>query len=200
MMIMILIGIVIGFLGYLMINNINLSVIEIGAQNKRQQLAAFIALTLLFESFYCFCSLYFLQFLMQYPGLIVTAQYLSVAFLFFIGLWSLFEKTKDRAQFRSNVIKRGYWSVFIHPQQIPFWFFWGIILINKHYLQTDVSSLLVFTLANVVGCFLILICYACYGNKIISLLNVQRRHLKNLVGIICIASACFLLYDIFRAA
>ena len=194
----ILIGILIGFLGYLMINNINLSVIEITAQKKRRKLVFFLFLTLLFEGIYCFFSLYCLQFLMNYPTVILIAQYISVAFLFVIGLWSLFEKVKTSAQITDNIIKRGYWSIFIHPQQIPFWFFWGIILIKKEYLQTNTASLFLFTLANSVGCLLILACYARFGNKIISMLNVQKSHLKNIVGIICIVSGFFLLYDIWK--
>ena len=199
-MIIILIGIAIGFLGYVMVNNINLSIIEIKGQNKKTKLTVFIFLTLLLECIYCFFSLYGLQFLMAYPSIILAAQYVSVAFLFILGLWSLLEKPKNQNQMRDNIIRRGYWSIFVHPQQIPFWFFWGIILIKKQYLQTDTFSLIIFSLANAAGSLLILLGYAAYGNKIISMLNVKRNHLKNLVGIVCLSSACFLLYDILKAA
>lgn len=199
-MIILLIGIAIGFMGYLMVNNINLSIIEIKGENKKTKLTIFIILALLLECIYCFFSLYGLQFLMDYPTIILTAQYVSVAFLFILGLWSLLEQPKNQTQMRENIIRRGYWSIFVHPQQIPFWFFWGIILIKKEYLHTDSLSLIVFALANAAGSLLILLGYAAYGNKIISMLNVKRKHLKNLVGIVCLSSACFLLYDILKAA
>lgn len=191
-----LIGLLIGFLGYVMINSINLSVIEISYQNKKRQLMFFIFLTLLFESFYCFFSLYCLQFLMTYPKVILMAQYVSVAFVFLIGFYTLFEKVKDAAQQQQNIIRRGYWSIFVHPQQIPFWFFWGIVLIKKSYLQTNNLSLVLFTLSNALGALIILFLYAYFGNRIIALLNLNRKYLKNIVGIICIASGFFLLYDI----
>jgi threonine/homoserine/homoserine lactone efflux protein len=192
------IGILIGFLGYLMINNINLAVIELQLRGNKAELACFIFLTLLFECLYCFFSLYCLQCLMDYPKIILTAQYSSILFLLFIGFWSLFEKVKSNTQMEQNMIRRGYWSVFVHPQQIPFWFFWGIILIKKNYLHTDHLSLLLFTLSNAAGSLLVLLCYTRYGNKMIRMLNVQKKHLKNIVGIICIASAGFLLYDVLQ--
>lgn len=191
-----LIGFLIGFLGYVMINSINLSVIEISYQNKKRKLLFFIFLTFLFESLYCFFSLYGLQFLMTYPKVILMAQYVSVAFVFLIGFYTLFEKVNDAEQQQQNIIRRGYWSIFVHPQQIPFWCFWGIFLIKKSYLQTNIFSLLFFTLSNALGALIILVLYAYFGNKIIALLNLNRKYLKNFVGIICIASGFFLLYDI----
>ena len=44
---------------------------------------------------------------------------------------TLFEKVNDAEQQQQNIIRRGYWSIFVHPQQIPFWCFWGIFLIKK---------------------------------------------------------------------
>ncbi|MBL7713470.1 MAG: hypothetical protein JNL13_13445 [Chitinophagaceae bacterium] len=192
------IGILIGFLGYVMINNINLAVIELQARGSRVQLWVFIFLALLLECVYCFFSLYCLQCLMAYPQIILAAQYSSIAFLLIIGCWTLFERVKSNVQLQDNIIRRGYWSVFVHPQQIPFWFFWGILLIKKEYLRTDSLSLLFFSLSNVFGSMLVLLCYTRYGNRIIKVLRVQKKHLKNIVGIICIASAGLLLYDVLQ--
>lgn len=194
-----LIGIFIGLIGYVMVNNINLSIIEISGQGKPLKLCLFIGMTLLMEGVYSFCSLYGLKMLMDYPIIISVAQYLSVAFLFIIGFAGLFERKSSEAVMQQNLIRRGYWSIFIHPQQIPFWFFWGIILIKKDLLQTNVPALILFSLANMLGAFIILYCYAKFGAKIVSKLNVKRKQLKNLVSIICIISGGFLLYDIFVA-
>lgn len=194
-----LIGILIGFVGYVMISNINLSIIEISNQNKHRRLIVFIALVLIFECIYCFFSLYCLQLLMAYPKIILAAQYISIAFLFILGVWSLAEKSKTQTEMQENIIRRGYWSIFVHPQQIPFWFFWGIILIKKQLLQTDTSALIYFAVANAAGSFLVLMLYAKFGNKLISLLKLNRKTLKNIVGIICIGSAILLLIDILKA-
>ncbi|HTN17688.1 MAG TPA: hypothetical protein VL092_08410 [Chitinophagaceae bacterium] len=197
-MTILVIGILIGFLGYAMINNINLAVIELQERGSKVQLWVFIALALLLECAYCFFSLYCLQCLMAYPQIILAAQYISIGFLLIIGCWTLFEKTKNSMQLQDNIIRRGYWSVFVHPQQVPFWFFWGILLIKKEYLHTDSLCLLLFSLSNALGSLLVLLCYTRYGNRIIRVLNVQKKHLKNIVGIICIASAGILLYDVLH--
>lgn len=197
-MTIIVIGLLIGFLGYAMINNINLAVIELQTRGNRVQLVVFIFLALLLECVYCFCSLYCLEYLMQYPQIILAAQYISIGFLLIIGCWTLFERVKNKVQLQDNIIRRGYWSVFVHPQQIPFWFFWGILLIKKEYLHTNSLSLLLFTLANALGSLLVLLCYTRYGNRIIKVLKVQKKQLKNIVGIICIVSAGLLLYDVLQ--
>lgn len=197
-MLIFLIGVLIGCIGYLMVNNINLAVMELSAREKTAQLCWFIFLTLLFELIYCYFSLYGLNLLMQYRMVITITQYISVVFLLLLGFWSLFEKNKDEAELRTNIIRRGYWSVIVHPQQVPFWFFWGILLIGKNYLKTDNLSLFVFGIANAIGTLFTLMAYSRYGNRIMELLRLRRGQLKNLVGVICILSSFFLLYDILK--
>jgi hypothetical protein len=194
---MIIAGILIGFWGYLMVGNINLSIVELSTHEVKQKLIQFITFTILFESLYCFVTLYCLQLLMAFPTIIHIARYASVVFLFFIGFWSILEKNNSAVPFHANIVRRGYWSMIIHPQQISFWFFWGIILIQKGVLHIDVFSVFLFTIANAIGVFLILLCYACYGKKIFFYLNLNRKQLKFFVGIICISSALLLLRTMF---
>lgn len=198
-MTVILIGFLIGIWGYLIVGNINLSVIELADKKNNWWLLFFITLAILFEFFYCFFTLYALQYLMDFPSVIRIAQYTSIVFLLVIGFWSLLEKVKTPVQQRSNIIRRGYWSIIIHPQQIPFWFFWGILLIEKQWLTTGFWSLFSFSLANSIGGLITLSCYAFFGNKIIKMLNLKRRTIKNFVGIVCIISAVILIADIFRS-
>lgn len=198
-MMIILIGLLIGIWGYLIVGNINLSVIELSEKKNSRWLIFFIALAILFEFLYCFFTLYALQYLMDFPTVISIAQYTSVAFLLIIGFWSLLEKVKTPKELSRNIIRRGYWSIVVHPQQIPFWFFWGIILMDKEWLSTSTGSLIGFSLANSIGGLLILICYAFFGSKIIKMLNLNRRVIKNFVGVVCIISAIILIVDMFKA-
>lgn len=198
-MMIILIGFLIGIWGYLIVGNINLSVIELSDKKNNRWLIFFITLAILFEFLYCFFTLFALQYLMDFPTVISIAQYTSVAFLLVIGFWTLFEKVKTPKELSRNIIRRGYWSIVVHPQQIPFWFFWGIILMDKEWLSTSTASLIGFSVANSIGGLLILICYAFFGSKIIKMLNLNRRVIKNFVGVVCIISAIILIVDMVKA-
>jgi len=198
-MLMISMAFIAGFSGYLMIGNINLSVLELSTEGKRTQLVQFIFVTLLFEILYSFFTLYVLQLLMDYPMVVMIAQYATIAFLFFIGFWSLLEKKVSEQKIHQNIVKRGYWSVIVHPQQISFWFFWGIILMQKGVLKQDALSIATFSFINTLGAFAMLICYSLFGNKLKDLLRLNFVQLKNIVGVFCILSAIYLLYDILSA-
>ena len=131
-----------------------------------------------------------MQYLMIYPKVIIIAQYIAIAFLLILGFWALFEKPKDIETERKNIIRRGYWSAIIHPQQVPFWLFWGIILIENQIINGDIGSLLFFAAFNVLGAFCMLMIYVVYGNKLISLIKLNLHIIKKIVGIICLGAAC----------
>ncbi len=191
------ISFLLGFWGYLMIANINLAVLELAKHGTRIQLSRFLIFCLIFEFIYCFGSLYFLNFLKIYPFVILIAQYIAIVFLLIIGLWAFFERPKGIITERKNIIKRGYWSFIVHPQQIPFWLFWGILLMEKNVITTDVVTLLFFAAFNILGAFCMLMCYVLFGNKLISLIKLKLTFIKKLVGVLCVVTAIYMMIDIW---
>ena len=140
-----------------------------------------------------------MQYLMIYPKVIIIAQYIAIAFLLILGFWALFEKPKDIETERKNIIRRGYWSAIIHPQQVPFWLFWGIILIENQIINGDIGSLLFFAAFNVLGAFCMLMIYVVYGNKLISLIKLNLHIIKKIVGIICLVTALYMTWELFKS-
>ncbi len=194
-----IISFLLGFWGYLMVANINLGILELAKHGSKTALARYFAVILTFEFIYCFGSLYFMQYLMIYPKVILVAQYIAIAFLLILGFWALFEKPKDIETERKNIIRRGYWSAIIHPQQVPFWLFWGIILIENKIINGDIGSLLFFAAFNVLGAFCILMIYVVYGNKLISLIKLNLHIIKKIVGIICLVTALYMIWELFKS-
>lgn len=90
-----IISFLLGFWGYLMIANINLGILELAKHGSKTALTRYLVVILTFEFIYCFGSLYFMQYLMIYPKVILIAQYIAIAFLLILGFWALFEKSKD---------------------------------------------------------------------------------------------------------
>lgn len=192
------ISFLLGFWGYLMIANINLAVLELAKHGTRTQLTRYIVVCLFFEFVYCFGSLYFLNYLKIYPQVILIAQYIAIVLLLILGFWALLEKSKDIIIERKNIIRRGYWSIIIHPQQIPFWLLWGIFLMERNIISTDAVSLLFFAAFNIFGAFCMLMCYVMFGNKLISLIKLNLSVIKKVVGVLCIATAIYMMFDIWR--
>jgi hypothetical protein len=192
-------GLCTGFIGYLMVNNINLCLLELQRVNKRGQAFFFVFWVLLFEALYCIGSLRGMKFLLQFPSWVLIARIAAIAFLLVIGAWTLLEKGNEpEERLRKNIILRGYWSVFVHPQQIPFWLFWGLLLTDKGIMEAEDADFLILAVANSIGALLVLALYWLAGNQLIERFAVNRRFLKNLVGVICLISAAFLLADIIR--
>ena len=137
---------------------------------------------------------------MIYPKVILIAQYIAIAFLLILGFWALFEKPKDIEIERKNIIRRGYRSAIIRPQQVPFWLFWGIILIENQIINGDMGSLLFFAAFNVLGAFCMLMIYVVYGNKLISLIKLNLHIIKKIVGIICLVTALYMMWELFKSS
>lgn len=194
-----IISFILGFWGYLMISNINLALLELAKHGSKTAMIRYFIVILTFEFIYCFGSLYFLQYLRSYPMVILIAQYIAIAFLIILGFWAMFEKPKSIATERKNIIRRGYWSAIIHPQQVPFWLFWGIILVEKQIINGDIGSLLFFAAFNVFGAFCMLMLYVGFGNKLISIIKLNLHIIKKIVGLFCLLTALYMIWELFRS-
>lgn len=191
-------GLCTGLIGYLMVNNINLCLLELQRMQRLFAALIFLVCVLFGETVYCLASLSGMRFLLQYPIWVLAARILAIVFLLFIGVGSLLERSeiKHPDRFSRNMIRRGYWSVFIHPQQIPFWLFWGLLLLDRGILRPETGDFRQLAAANALGSFLSLVLYWFYGNRLIEYFSLKRSFLKNLVAVICLLSAAFLFADI----
>ncbi|MFY7965207.1 MAG: hypothetical protein ACOVO1_09950 [Chitinophagaceae bacterium] len=183
-----IIGIPIGFYGYLFPGNINLMILELYINKQFNKLLIVMGLVLLFESLYCFFTLHFLYKTninrTIFHNLEISAYLLTLA----MGLWMLFEKAKPKSSTSSNIY-RGIFSAVIHPQQIPFWLFIGVLFNGVINLSSSIASLVYFVLFNAIGTFLILMFYAYFGNKIIVTLNLRMNQINKVVGVVYIIIA-----------
>jgi hypothetical protein len=181
-----LIGIAIGFYGYLFPGNINLMVMYLYKEKKYTLLLFIFLLILLFESVYCFFVLFVLDEVnlsAQWYSAIETFAYLMTMGM---GLWMLFEKKSPKQAGRSNIY-RGIISIVVHPQQIPFWL---LIAVLFHDIIGS-KSLMSFIFFNAIGTGLILFAYAFLGNKLLQLINLNLRQINRIIGIFYILFSIF---------
>jgi hypothetical protein len=180
------VGIVIGFYGYLFPGNINLMVLELYRQRRYALLAGATTVVLAFESLYCFATLRLLDEIQASLGwfryLELAAYLLTIA----LGIWMFLEKKLEGKQF-SGTLYRGILSAILHPQQIPFWLFMGILFHDSIFETVGAWSLPIFVCCNLIGTLLILSIYAYAGAMLMQRLRIEIKTLNKIAGIVYIA-------------
>jgi len=188
---MILIGIPIGFYGYLFPGNINLMVLELYSTKKYQLLILMLALIVVFESMYCYVSLTFLKEIKGNIKFYSSVEIVSYLLIFIMGLWMLFEKRNNKTASHQNTISRGVISIIIHPQQIPFWVIAGVLVNRVVNVNIDVWTLSGFILFNAVGTLLAMLSYMFFGKKILEYFKFNITHINKAMGVVYILLALY---------
>lgn len=177
-----IIGIPVGFYGYLFPGNINLMVVDLYGAKRFKLLSFILTLIVVFESIYCGVSLTFLNTIKSNSSFYKLIEFISYALIFIMGLWMIVEKRNNKNVIHKNTIIRGVLSIVIHPQQIPFWVVAGV-LVNKA-VQLDLSSraLLLFILYNAIGTLLAMFTYMIFGKKLLNYLRLNISHVNKGMG------------------
>ena len=189
-----LIGILIGFYGYLFPGNINLMMIELYCSKRFSILIFSIFIVLICESIYCYFTLQLLDMIDDKNNWFRYVENFAYLVSFIMGLWMILETKSKSRNYNANIY-RGLLSAIIHPQQIPFWFFMGVILksiFNSSLNNFELSSFVIF---NAVGVFLILLLYATFGNRLLNFLNLKMSHINNFIGTLYILLAITSLFN-----
>jgi small neutral amino acid transporter SnatA (MarC family) len=177
-----IIGIPIGFYGYLFPGNINLMVVELYDTKKYKLLSIILLLIVFFESFYCGLSLTFLNVIKSHSGFYKSVEVVSYVLIFTMGVWMLVEKRNDKNSTHQNTIIRGVFSVVIHPQQIPFWVVAGV-LVNK-FIQFNINNpaSFYFIFYNAIGTLLAMFTYMIFGKKLLNYFKLNIAHINKAMG------------------
>lgn len=179
---MILIGIPIGFYGYLFPGNINLMVVDLYGTKKFKLLSLILTLIVVFESIYCGVSLTFLNTIKSNSGFYKSIELISYVLIFIMGLWMIVEKRNNKNAAHQITIIRGVFSIIIHPQQIPFWVVAGILVNKTVHLNIDSEALLLFILFNAIGTLLAMFTYMIFGKKLLDYFKLNISHINSVMG------------------
>lgn len=186
-----LIGIPIGFYAYLFPGNINLMMLQLHSEKRYRFLLFVFILALLFESLYCFLSLYFLSRFSPNLQVFKILEIVGYTLTMLMGFWMLFEKKYIRENKSQGNIYRGVFSIIIHPHQIPFWLFIGVLFHSILQNATNNWNLFFFVLCNTIGTGLILCTYAFFGKKILQFIHLNLNQINKIVGVSYISIAVY---------
>lgn len=179
---MIWIGIMTGFYGFLFPGNINLLMVQLYSTKRYMYLALAGLLVVIFETLYCYFTIRLLGNLKGNTTLFYYIE-ISVAVLALgMALWLLFER-KSAARTATKNIYRGFFSIVVNPQQIPYWFLAGTIFQDIIFNVNDQYSVHKFVVFNNIGVLLILTVYAILGEKLISVFKLKLHQINRIVGV-----------------
>lgn len=190
-----LIGIPIGFYGYLFPGNINIMVLDLYASKEYKMLIMILSLVVLFESAYCIGSLFYLNKIKATSPLFSTIEITSYLLVLAMGSWMLFEKRSGKGVSK-NTLYRGVLSTIIHPQQIPFWIIIGVIINPVMNFGMEISSTIAFIFCNAIGTLLVMTIYMVYGNRLMDYFKLKLNQLNMAIGILYILIALFSLSNL----
>jgi hypothetical protein len=178
----------IGFYGYLFPGNINLMVLDLYKSGRFYFLILIGILILLFESLYCYYTLFYLDALMINPELFRVIEIFAYTFTLGMGMWMITEKANPIKNSQNSVL-RGVISIIIHPQQIPFWLWMGILFGETIYLHPGEGPIAAFILFNALGTSLVIFLYSFLGNKILTFFNLRLYYLNKAAGFLYVIIA-----------
>lgn len=176
-----------GFVGYLPVGNINLTVVQLSVNATPRQKHFFIAFASFMEFVYCFFCLTGLEILLKQPDLVVFLNWSSVALFLLLGVLSFFQK-ETAGENKFNGLKRGILIAIFNPLQIPFWLVWGVYAFQNG-LTPGIIPILIFSIACTAGTVMILSVYAFAGKKIIEKLKINSILLNRFIGCLLILLA-----------
>jgi threonine/homoserine/homoserine lactone efflux protein len=184
-----LLGIPIGFYGYLFPGNINLMVTHLDGEKRFSTLFLVLPLIFLLESLYCFFSLYYLQEVKSNEVLFSRIQLVSYILLLLMGLWMLKDTRTNSVKSQGNILYRGLITIFFHPQQIPFWIVVGVFFNPVESFHETLFPTLSFILCDIIGTFLAMIVYMVYGSKMVNYFKLKTHQINLGMGLVYISLA-----------
>lgn len=188
-----LIAFTLGFVGYLPLGNINLTVVQMSVGEEKRRWQAFILFAALMEFIYCFGSLSGMQMLRQDTQLVFALNWSAVVIFFVLGFISILHKENPEGKktLLSSYIKRGVLIAILNPLQIPFWLIWGVYVMENGWVKNSYNSIALFSFVCALGTIAVLYMYAVAGKKLVEKLNVNRTVLNRFIGVLLIALAVY---------
>lgn len=192
-----LIGLPIGFYGYLFPGNINIMVLDLYGTKKYKLLFIILALVVIFESAYCMVSLFYLNKIKSNSQLFAVIEIVAYLLVLVMGLWMLFENKSNDKVSKNNTLYRGVLSIIIHPQQIPFWIIMGVVINPVLNFGMNWNTTAGFIGCNALGTLLVMTIYMIYGNKLMQYFKLKLNQLNTVIGVLYILLAVFSLSKLF---
>lgn len=188
-----LIALFLSFIGSLPFGMINMAVAHTAIQ-KGVRAGIFMGMgAALVELFQVFIALKF-TWLFKEGGLFGDIiQLIAVVVFFSAGIYFLFfaKAQPEKIVLKTGTKKRyefikGMGVSSLNVMVIPYWIFYGTLLMEQGWLEKDHANVFVFSVGAMTGAFLLLVTYAYLGDKVLSKSEQVTRWVNKFIGVVLI--------------
>ncbi|MDI9357656.1 MAG: LysE family transporter [Phycisphaerales bacterium] len=198
---LLLIGLVISFVGNLPLGFINITVIQIAIQWGALDAFIFSLGATCTEIFLVYCSLLFINKILQLKWIIKLLDIIGILFLFILSAYAFYAIHEGNAHALSTAKKPSMplflWGILIsaiNPMAIPFWFGWSSILFSKKILKPTHKNYQIYVTGIGIGSLLSLGLFIVSGKWIYKLLSNHLFILNAIIGSCFLIIACLQAY------
>lgn len=162
------IGVLMNFLGYIPLGNINLTVVKLSINRGMRQVYYFIISFAIIEFFFTFGIMKFVEWFANKGNLLRLLDWIMIV----VFMVMAYVTWKDRHQLpkedysKSDSIKLGVVLAIVNPMQIPFWLIGGSYVVSHQWIETGYLALIIFSVGSSLGSFLALLLFAKFAKYI----------------------------------
>jgi threonine/homoserine/homoserine lactone efflux protein len=191
------IALVFSFIGSIPPGAINLTVVQLGLENKTRIALRFAIAASLTEYPYAWIAVKFERLITSTPVILQNIQLAGAIIMIVIGvfnLWPASAKPSSYAlKFADSGYRRGLILGLLNPLAIPYWIAWTAVLRANGWIAFPSQvALHTYLLGVVIGAFLILLLFAYLGKKVISLFR-KNQWIPRIPGITLLVMGTYML-------
>jgi threonine/homoserine/homoserine lactone efflux protein len=193
-------GFVLGFLGYLPLGNINLTVVQISLSGNAKTLWTYILFVAIMEFVYCVACIGAADLLMQQPDWIIRLKWLAVIIFAALGILSLLKVEDEKTSLSKAHFQKGIFVAIVNPLQVPFWLIWSVFLTQNKLLRKEGIYISLFGAVTAVGTIVVLWLYAVGGKNLVVRLGLSRTFINRFIGVVLLGLAAWQLAKLLHPA
>lgn len=189
-----LIGVVVNFIGYVPLGNVNLTVVQLTINRGVKAAMYFIVSFSIMEFFFTYAIMYFADWFATQDRLLYWLDWILIFVFLLLGSLSWFNTSKKEKEVHysnNDSIKYGIILGIVNPMQIPFWMIGGTYLISKGWIGTGNGALAVFSLGSALGSFLCLFAFSKFSKYLHERFAFSSRVINRSIAIVFFALAAY---------
>lgn len=190
-----LVAIVVNFLGYIPLGNINLTSIQISINKGLKQATIFATSFSIVEALFTFILMNFAEWFASKKDLLNWLGWILVLVFITMGIISLIQATKEtkpkEETRKRDSIRTGIILGIFNPMIIPFWTIGGTYLIANNWITTKGLGLEIFAIGAGLGSFLCLYLFARFAQYIQNKFSFNHKIINRSIAAVFFGLAIF---------
>lgn len=186
-----LVAVIINFLGYIPLGNINLTTIQISVNKGLKQALYFIITFAVMDIILTYILMRFAEWFAEHESWWNVLDYLLIMVFLILGTLSWYSSThtKEVSVRSMDSVRYGIILGIFNPMQIPFWMIGGTYLLSHNWITSDGLGLESFALGAGIGAFSSLFLFARFARYIQARFALSTRVINRSIAIIFYALA-----------